>query len=347
MAGFCKDCGTALADGAKFCTKCGAAVAGATTATVNTPPIPDPEPVTPAIAPVAPPAATVAPASAPIAPAPIAPAPVAPPAAEPMATVRSQNNTALLLGGGAGLVALAGLAAYFLFSKPETASLDPNSSAATNTQAAKTAVVPPGMEPIAGVTPIPGQTPPGQTVPDQAIPGQAISGQPVAGAAPGMQSGAPVGQSVIKYAGSAANIRDIATADAPSRVVGSLKRGASVQGVMHVGLSGNSYWFKLADGRGFVSAVNLVDAPPPAVVAAAPPRAPVASGPLCSVVDRTGSNLRIRNAPNGGVIGGMPNGIQLRWLAEASDTNGALWYRVDPVQSGYPTGWVYADHVVC
>ncbi len=353
MAGFCKECGNALADGAKFCTKCGSAVepvtAATTAATAQTAPIvaptvaatptPTPAPIATPVyqAPVADPAVTAAPSPPPAA---------APIAAEPMATVRTQNNTAMLVGGGAGLIALAGLAAYFLFSKPETASLDANSSAATNTQTAKTETVPAGMEPIAGATPIAGQAPPGQTVPGQVVPGQPIAGAPPV--APGAQSGAPVGQSVIKYAGSAANIRDIATAEAPSRIVGSLKRGASVQGQMHVGLSGSTYWFKLADGRGFVSAVNLVDAPPPAVVAApAPPRPPVASGPLCSVIDRTGSNLRIRNAPNGGVIGGMPNGIQLRWLGEASDGNGALWYRVDPVQSGYPTGWVYADHVAC
>jgi hypothetical protein len=260
------------------------------------------------------------------------------------APAATKNNTPILIGAGITTLALAALAAYFILSKPQAASLQPDTAAATNIPAP--AAPAPGTEPIAGV--IPGQPVvttgqagmPGQPV----VPGQApVAGQPMA---PAAQSGAPVGTSVIKYANATANIRDLATAEAPSRVVGSVKRGASLQGVMHVGLSGSTYWFKLADGRGYISAVNLVDAPPAAVVAAAPPPA-AASGPLCSVVDRTGSNLRIRNAPNGGVLGGMPNGIQLRWLSEATDSNGALWYRVDPVQRGYPTGWVYADHVVC
>jgi hypothetical protein len=338
MAGFCKDCGAALADGAKFCTACGAAVV----AEAQPAPTPAPAAVDPAaIAATAPPPV---PPPAPIpAPAPVytaAPAPSYVPQAAPVA----KNNTPLLIGGGVGLVALAALAAYFLMSKPETAALDPNAVTATT---AKAPTVAAGTEPLVSGAPeiAPGvpasQLPPGQMAPvgPAAAPGTAPAGT---------TSGAPVGGSVIKYASAVANIRDIATAEAPSRVVGSLKRGASVQGVMHVGLSGGTYWFKLADGRGYVSAANLVDAPPPAV-AAAPKiaQAPAANGLYCSVVDRTGSNLRVRNAPNGGIIGGLPNGVQLRYLGEAFDGNNALWYRVDPVQSGYPTGWVFADHVVC
>jgi hypothetical protein len=352
MARFCKECGSALADGAKFCTNCGAAVEPATAA--------DPAPVVvtpiverPAVEPVGSVSATAVPAPAPepvpvmaSAPAP-APAPAQTPAQSYVPEFESpkRNNTPLLIGGGAGLIALAGLAAYFILSKPEPAALDPNASATATAKAPTPAA---GTEPLVTGGPeiAPGvpasQLPPGQMAPvgPNAVPGTAPAGA---------TSGAAVGGSVLKYASGVANIRDIATAEAPSRVVGSLKRGASVQGVMHVGLSGGTYWFKLADGRGYVSAANLVDAPPPAV-AAAPKvvQAPAAaSGPLCSVVDRTGSNLRVRSGPNGGIIGGLPNGVQLRWLSEATDGNGALWYRVDPVQSGYPTGWVFADHVVC
>ncbi len=177
-----------------------------------------------------------------------------------------------------------------------------------------------------------------------------MPGAPAAALPGGATSGPAVGQNVVKYVISTANIRDVATAQAPSRVVGTLRPGTSVQGAMHRGLSGDSFWFKLADGRGYVSAVNLGDSmPAPRAAAAPPPPATTRrmSGMLCEVVDNTGSNLRIRAVPNGRVLGGLPNGVMLRVLGESFDAGGNLWLRVDPVPAGYATGWVFGDHVIC
>jgi Bacterial SH3 domain/zinc-ribbon domain len=325
MSRFCKECGAALAENAKFCTSCGSPV-DATANAVGTaePLVPDP-----VSAPVARPAAQ--PVTQPVARA-------ADPAPAPAyATAPAPNNTTTwLIGGGALLVALAAIAAYFIVIRDGT----PLAQNTTQNQSSTPTGVTQGAP---TVLPDPSAALPGAPAP--AVP-------PVlAPALPGAASGAPVGQAVVKYANAKANIRDIATADAPSRVVASLQRGASVQGVMHVGINGSSYWLKLTDGRGFVSAVNLVDAPPPAQVAqAAPSVAPAtkSSGPTCTVMDRTGSSLRIRNAPNGNkVLGGLPNRMQVRFINEDTDVNGNLWYLVDPVANGYATGWVFAEHVEC
>lgn len=59
-----------------------------------------------------------------------------------------------------------------------------------------------------------------------------------------------------------ANIRDSATAEG-SNVVTKLLRGKKVNGLMQLGVDGESHWFKLTDGRGFVGATNLGSAAPP------------------------------------------------------------------------------------
>ncbi|QJQ32358.1 hypothetical protein GV829_07755 [Sphingomonas lacunae] len=157
-----------------------------------------------------------------------------------------------------------------------------------------------------------------------------------------------VGAEVLKYVTSQTNIRNIATAQGPdSRVVGTLSRGQQVRGTMHRGLSGDSYWFKLADGRGYVSAINLSDGPPgPETAATASVRPPLPNGTYCSVITNSG-NLRIRNAPAGAVIGAMPRGSRFQAFDQQYDRAGYIWVHIQPIDGRYPIGWVLSSYISC
>jgi len=65
-----------------------------------------------------------------------------------------------------------------------------------------------------------------------------------------------------KYIVADANVRNRPTASG-TRVLTKLFRGTKVSGIMQVGEDGTSRWFKLANGQGFIGAVNLSDAAPP------------------------------------------------------------------------------------
>ncbi|MES2097587.1 MAG: SH3 domain-containing protein [Pseudomonadota bacterium] len=172
-----------------------------------------------------------------------------------------------------------------------------------------------------------------------AIPtGTATAGAPAAGPMAGGE--------VLKYVTAAANIRNIAAAKGAT-VVGTLRRGEQVKGTMYQGLVPGTYWFKLADGRGYVSVVNLGDTDPgPAPPPLPTTRVPVAGATFCSVSVASG-NLRIRNEPNGRVIGGMPAGARFQAYNGQHESDGSQWLMIQPVETRYPTGWVSGDYVVC
>ncbi len=190
-----------------------------------------------------------------------------------------------------------------------------------------------------------------------AISGRSGGASTAAPVAAGLE-GAALGPEVAKYIISDANIRNVATAKgAESQVVGSLKKGVQVKGTMHTGASGDSQWFKLSDGRGFVSAVNLSDAPPvvgaTAPVAAAAPvapkanrRAPIPGASYCQVATK-GGNLRIRNAPDGPIVGGLPKGARFQAYSNEQGMNGELWYQIQPEDTRYPGGWVSGRFIAC
>jgi len=157
-----------------------------------------------------------------------------------------------------------------------------------------------------------------------------------------------VGGEVLKYVTRQTNIRNIPTAQGPdSRVVGTLARGQQVRGTMHRGLSETANWFKLADGRGYVTEINLSDGPPgPEVAATASVRAPLPNGTYCSVVTSSG-NLRIRNSPGGAVIGAMPRGSRFQAFDQQYDRAGYTWVHIQPIDGRYPIGWVLSSYISC
>ena len=164
--------------------------------------------------------------------------------------------------------------------------------------------------------------------------------------APATPDNGVVGPEVVKYVTSTANIRNVATARGPdTRVVGSLKRGVQVRGTMANGLSDNTFWLKLSDGRGYVSAINLSDGPPAAAEAMpSGTRVVVAGADMCSVLIKSG-NLRIRSGPDGRIIGGMPYGARFQVLSWGSPND--EWIQIQPLETRYPVGWVSANHIDC
>ena len=78
------------------------------------------------------------------------------------------------------------------------------------------------------------------------------------------------------YALRLAKIRNLPTTDG-SVVVGELKRGQNFHGRIYVGKDGQSQWIKREDAEEYVSVINLVDSPPPAIVEAVNSSMPVSS----------------------------------------------------------------------
>ena len=67
------------------------------------------------------------------------------------------------------------------------------------------------------------------------------------------------------YAVTDANIRDKASTEG-STVLGKLLRGTAATGKLIVGEDGTSNWLELADGKGFIAAINLSEIQPPEIV---------------------------------------------------------------------------------
>jgi hypothetical protein len=242
------------------------------------------------------------------------PPPAAAPVAAPLAVEPKRSNIGLIVAISVLLFVILALAAYLVainMRKPDGAN-------ATLTNAA----LPTGS----------------------ATAGAAAIGTALAPGAP--TAGQMAGGEVLKFVTAAANIRNIATAQGAT-VVGTLRRGEQVKGTMYQGLVPGTYWFKLTDGRGYVSAVNLGDADPgPLPPPTAATRVPVAGASFCQVATSSG-NLRIRSSPSGAIIGGMPAGARFQAYDGEHEADGSLWLRIQPVETRYPTGWVSGDYVLC
>lgn len=73
----------------------------------------------------------------------------------------------------------------------------------------------------------------------------------------------PLGQERSLWVVADANVRDRATAQGGSKLLGKLPRGTQIDGVMQMGEDGKSQWFRLTQNRGYVGAVNLSQTEPP------------------------------------------------------------------------------------
>ena len=166
---------------------------------------------------------------------------------------------------------------------------------------------------------------------------------------PRMPETVAVGNEMTKYVVTTTDIRNIATAQGPdSQVRGTVQRGQQVRGVMHEGLGGDSFWFRLSDGRGYLSAVNLSDGPPAQEAPAPAPvvvTSPVSYGAICIVSTRGGS-LRIRRTPGGPIVGGLPRGMRVQAF-DQTNAQGEAWVYITPQSYGYASGWVATRFLSC
>lgn len=247
--------------------------------------------------------------AAPAAPPPMAPPPAAPQyvAPPPYYPPASQPNVWPWIAGALALLIVVAGAVYF--------ATRPSDPAATAANATTPAVVPP----VAG-----------------------------SGATPAVaQPSVPIGPRVTLYVTSPTNVRSEPTALGTSQVLRTLTQGTQVTGNMQIGSNGKARWFKLADNTGYVSAINLSNSAVGAPVVASATPSSIPGATYCTVVDRNGTNLRIRSSPGGAVLGGMPHGVRIRVLEYTNSAmDGMDWVRVDP-DGRYPTGWVARAHISC
>ena len=83
-----------------------------------------------------------------------------------------------------------------------------------------------------------------------------------------------------------------------------------------------------------------------AVAQSGPP--PMSSDDLatCVVVDPTSTPLNIRTAPDGQIVGTIPNGKPVRVLNQTKDSHGKPWANIADANS-LPLGWVFKEYLVC
>ena len=67
----------------------------------------------------------------------------------------------------------------------------------------------------------------------------------------------------------------------------------------------------------------------------------------CRVMDPTGTPLNVRTAPNGRVLGALPNGILVSVIDHAVDANGKPWVYIKSLGDDTALGWVFREFVAC
>jgi hypothetical protein len=67
----------------------------------------------------------------------------------------------------------------------------------------------------------------------------------------------------------------------------------------------------------------------------------------CRVMDPTGTPLNVRVAPNGQIVGALPNGLLVSIVNMADDANGKPWAYIARFDDGRPIGWVFREFIAC
>ena len=67
----------------------------------------------------------------------------------------------------------------------------------------------------------------------------------------------------------------------------------------------------------------------------------------CRVMDPTGTPLNVRTAPNGEVVGALPNGMLVSVIDNAVDANGKPWVYVTRYDDNSTLGWVFREFIAC
>jgi hypothetical protein len=67
----------------------------------------------------------------------------------------------------------------------------------------------------------------------------------------------------------------------------------------------------------------------------------------CRVMDPTGTPLNVRVAPNGQIVGALPNGLLVSIVNMADDANGKPWAFIARYDNARPIGWVFREFIAC
>ena len=89
----------------------------------------------------------------------------------------------------------------------------------------------------------------------------------------------------------------------------------------------------------------VVGATVPTTAQSDPASKSVGDQSTCVVVDPTTTPLNVRTAPNGQVIGTIPNGQPVRILNLRNGSHGDLWAYI--ADNSRPIGWVFREYLVC
>jgi hypothetical protein len=67
----------------------------------------------------------------------------------------------------------------------------------------------------------------------------------------------------------------------------------------------------------------------------------------CRVMDPTGTPLNIRTAPNGQIVGNLPNGLLVSVVDQTVDAKGKSWVYIKNMDDGAVLGWVFREFIAC
>ena len=73
----------------------------------------------------------------------------------------------------------------------------------------------------------------------------------------------------------------------------------------------------------------------------------IADETKCRILDPTGTPLNVRTAPQGRVIGNLPNDMLVSVVDRAVDGTGKAWVYISKVTDGKPIGWVFRKFISC
>ena len=74
---------------------------------------------------------------------------------------------------------------------------------------------------------------------------------------------------------------------------------------------------------------------------------PAMAAPTCKVTDPTGTDLNVRTAPNGRIVGTLSNGQRVTIL-DGTMSGGKAWVYVGDAELGdQPFGWVFREFISC
>jgi hypothetical protein len=67
----------------------------------------------------------------------------------------------------------------------------------------------------------------------------------------------------------------------------------------------------------------------------------------CRVMDPTGTPLNFWTAPNGQILGNLPNGVLVSVVDRAVDAKGRSWVYIKAMSDGSILGWVFREFIAC